>query len=180
MMMIGVKLSSCSQYPSSDQVQPLHNCGSRKHLLLYHSDQRRKSIGPVDQLKKKNIGLLFAQHRPYSILQISEGAGGGHAPDIIKVCGVKIVLPSSTNPTRPFTKNTIDEHLDMLVGWFIQKRLKIIAVCFKICSISHRWSAITLKRTYPRMWHLLSHGSRLKQLRPKTFCMIWANKHYIL
>ncbi|XP_035540468.1 urease-like [Juglans regia] len=45
----------------------------------------------------------------------SEGAGGGHAPDIIKVCGVKHVLPSSTNPTRPFTFNTIDEHLDMLM-----------------------------------------------------------------
>lgn len=45
----------------------------------------------------------------------SEGAGGGHAPDIIKVCGVKNVLPSSTNPTRPYTINTVDEHLDMLV-----------------------------------------------------------------
>ncbi|KAB1207797.1 Urease [Morella rubra] len=45
----------------------------------------------------------------------SEGAGGGHAPDIIKVCGVRNVLPSSTNPTRPFTSNTIDEHLDMLM-----------------------------------------------------------------
>nr|GEV91546.1 urease isoform X1 [Tanacetum cinerariifolium] len=44
----------------------------------------------------------------------SEGAGGGHAPDIIKVCGVKNVLPSSTNPTRLYTKNTIDEHLAML------------------------------------------------------------------
>ncbi|GKG07097.1 urease isoform X1, partial [Tanacetum coccineum] len=40
--------------------------------------------------------------------------GGGHAPDIIKVCGVKNVLPSSTIPTRPYIKNTIDEHLDML------------------------------------------------------------------
>src|SRR6266487_2554691 len=45
----------------------------------------------------------------------TEGAGGGHAPDIIKVAGLKNVLPSSTNPTRPFTKNTIDEHLDMLM-----------------------------------------------------------------
>ncbi|XP_065874257.1 urease [Euphorbia lathyris] len=45
----------------------------------------------------------------------SEGAGGGHAPDIIRVCGVKNVIPSSTNPTRPFTSNTIDEHLDMLM-----------------------------------------------------------------
>ncbi len=45
----------------------------------------------------------------------SEGAGGGHAPDIIKVCGEANVLPASTNPTRPFTVNTIDEHLDMLM-----------------------------------------------------------------
>jgi urease subunit alpha len=45
----------------------------------------------------------------------SEGAGGGHAPDILKVCSVPHVLPSSTNPTRPFTRNTLDEHLDMLM-----------------------------------------------------------------
>ncbi|HTP47262.1 MAG TPA: urease subunit alpha [Casimicrobiaceae bacterium] len=45
----------------------------------------------------------------------TEGAGGGHAPDIIKVCGEPNVLPSSTNPTRPYTVNTIDEHLDMLM-----------------------------------------------------------------
>jgi urease subunit alpha len=45
----------------------------------------------------------------------TEGAGGGHAPDIIKVCGQKNVLPSSTNPTRPYTMNTLEEHLDMLM-----------------------------------------------------------------
>jgi urease subunit alpha len=45
----------------------------------------------------------------------TEGAGGGHAPDIIKACGADNVLPSSTNPTRPYTVNTIDEHLDMLM-----------------------------------------------------------------
>ncbi|AJE22635.1 urease subunit alpha [Azotobacter chroococcum] len=45
----------------------------------------------------------------------TEGAGGGHAPDIIKACALPNVLPSSTNPTRPFTRNTIDEHLDMLM-----------------------------------------------------------------
>lgn len=45
----------------------------------------------------------------------TEGAGGGHAPDIIKLCGETNVIPSSTNPTRPFTVNTIDEHLDMLM-----------------------------------------------------------------
>ncbi|WP_439153887.1 urease subunit alpha [Yoonia sp.] len=45
----------------------------------------------------------------------TEGAGGGHAPDIIKICGQPNVIPSSTNPTRPFTVNTVDEHLDMLM-----------------------------------------------------------------
>ncbi|CAG8584213.1 6306_t:CDS:2 [Funneliformis mosseae] len=45
----------------------------------------------------------------------SEGAGGGHAPDIIKVCGEPNIIPSSTNPTRPFTANTLDEHVDMLM-----------------------------------------------------------------
>ena len=45
----------------------------------------------------------------------TEGAGGGHAPDIIRICGLPNVLPASTNPTRPFTVNTVDEHLDMLM-----------------------------------------------------------------
>ena len=45
----------------------------------------------------------------------TEGAGGGHAPDIIKVCGLPNVIPSSTNPTRPYTTNTLEEHLDMLM-----------------------------------------------------------------
>ncbi|MEM1317907.1 MAG: urease subunit alpha, partial [Pseudomonadota bacterium] len=45
----------------------------------------------------------------------TEGAGGGHAPDIIKICGLPNVLPSSTNPTRPYTVNTLEEHLDMLM-----------------------------------------------------------------
>lgn len=45
----------------------------------------------------------------------TEGAGGGHAPDILKIAGEPHILPSSTNPTRPFTKNTIDEHMDMLM-----------------------------------------------------------------
>jgi urease subunit alpha len=46
----------------------------------------------------------------------TEGAGGGHAPDIIRICGEANVLPSSTNPTRPYTRNTLEEHLDMLMG----------------------------------------------------------------
>jgi hypothetical protein len=59
---------------------------------------------------------LFLAITLFSFCVCSEGAGGGHAPDIIKVCGVENVLPSSTNPTRPFTCNTVDEHLDMLVN----------------------------------------------------------------
>ncbi len=51
----------------------------------------------------------------------TEGAGGGHAPDIIRVCGQPNVLPSSTNPTRPYTINTIDEHLDMLADLVLWK-----------------------------------------------------------
>jgi urease len=55
----------------------------------------------------------------------TEGAGGGHAPDIIVVCGLPNVLPSSTNPTRPFAKNTLDEHLDVSI-------MKHITPCYKI------------------------------------------------
>ena len=66
--------------------------------------------------KQKNPYLSFAYFQGRTIHTYhSEGAGGGHAPDIIKVCSEANVIPSSTNPTRPFTKNTIDEHLDMLM-----------------------------------------------------------------
>ena len=59
---------------------------------------------PVEALKGRTIHAFH-----------TEGAGGGHAPDIIKVCGLQNVLPSSTNPTRPYTVNTLEEHLDMLM-----------------------------------------------------------------
>lgn len=53
-----------------------------------------------------------------------EGAGGGHAPDIITACSHPNVLPSSTNPTRPYAKNTLDEHLDVSfhpdLGWLVE------------------------------------------------------------
>jgi urease subunit alpha len=53
----------------------------------------------------------------------TEGAGGGgHAPDIMKIAGEKNILPSSTNPTRPFTINTLDEHLDMMMVQVFQKK----------------------------------------------------------
>src|SRR3954467_1293112 len=75
--------------------------------VMIHTDTLNESGFVEDTIKAIKGRTIHAFH--------TEGAGGGHAPDIIKVAGLKNVLPSSTNPTRPFTKNTIDEHLDMLM-----------------------------------------------------------------
>ena len=75
--------------------------------VMIHTDTLNKSGFVEDTIKAFKGRTIHAFH--------TEGAGGGHAPDIIKVAGLKNVLPSSTNPTRPFTRNTIDEHLDMLM-----------------------------------------------------------------
>ncbi|SDO21466.1 urease subunit alpha [Lutimaribacter pacificus] len=75
--------------------------------VMIHTDTLNES-GFVEHTVKAMQGrTIHAFH--------TEGAGGGHAPDIIKICGEAHVLPSSTNPTRPFTVNTIEEHLDMLM-----------------------------------------------------------------
>ncbi|QFT47458.1 Urease subunit alpha 1 [Roseivivax sp. THAF40] len=75
--------------------------------VMIHTDTLNES-GFVEHTVKAMKGrTIHAFH--------TEGAGGGHAPDIIKICGLDHVLPSSTNPTRPFTVNTIEEHLDMLM-----------------------------------------------------------------
>ena len=57
----------------------------------------------------------------------TEGAGGGHAPDIITVCGLPNVIPSSTNPTRPYARNTLDKHLD--VSFFLIADVKVNHFC---------------------------------------------------
>src|SRR6059036_3165908 len=75
--------------------------------VMIHTDTLNESGFVEDTIKAFKGRTIHAFH--------TEGAGGGHAPDIIKVAGLKNVLPSSTNPTRPFTLNTIDEHLDMLM-----------------------------------------------------------------
>jgi len=75
--------------------------------VAIHTDTLNESGFVEDTIKAFKGRTIHAFH--------TEGAGGGHAPDIIKVAGLKNVLPSSTNPTRPFTRNTIDEHLDMLM-----------------------------------------------------------------
>ncbi len=75
--------------------------------VMIHTDTLNESGFVEDTIKAFKGRTIHAFH--------TEGAGGGHAPDIIKVAGLPNVLPSSTNPTRPYTKNTLDEHLDMLM-----------------------------------------------------------------
>jgi urease subunit alpha len=75
--------------------------------VMIHTDTLNESGFVEDTVKAFKGRTIHAFH--------TEGAGGGHAPDIMKVAGLPNVLPSSTNPTRPFTVNTLDEHLDMLM-----------------------------------------------------------------
>jgi urease subunit alpha len=75
--------------------------------VMIHTDTLNESGFVEDTIAAFKGRTIHAFH--------TEGAGGGHAPDIIKVAGLAHVLPSSTNPTRPYTVNTIDEHLDMLM-----------------------------------------------------------------
>ena len=75
--------------------------------VMIHTDTINESGFVEDTIAAFKGRTIHAFH--------TEGAGGGHAPDIIKVCSLPNVIPSSTNPTRPYTRNTIDEHLDMLM-----------------------------------------------------------------
>ncbi|MCB9603780.1 MAG: urease subunit alpha [Sandaracinus sp.] len=75
--------------------------------VAIHTDTLNESGFVEDTIAAIGGRAIHAYH--------TEGAGGGHAPDIIKACGLPNVLPSSTNPTRPYTINTVDEHLDMLM-----------------------------------------------------------------
>jgi urease subunit alpha len=75
--------------------------------VMIHTDTLNESGFVEDTIAAFKGRTIHAYH--------TEGAGGGHAPDIIKVAGLPNVLPSSTNPTRPYTANTLDEHLDMLM-----------------------------------------------------------------
>ena len=71
------------------------------------------SVSPVDARSRRAKLILDDSSLSAGNRYHTEGAGGGHAPDIVVVCGQSNVLPSSTNPTRPFTNNTLDEHLDV-------------------------------------------------------------------
>jgi urease subunit alpha len=89
-------INSCLQVADQTDVQ-----------VAIHTDTLNESGFVENTLKAIGDRIIHTFH--------SEGAGGGHAPDILKVCSYNNILPSSTNPTRPFTVNTIDEHLDMLM-----------------------------------------------------------------
>ncbi len=75
--------------------------------VMIHTDTLNESGFVEDTIAAFKGRTIHAFH--------TEGAGGGHAPDIIRICGLDNVLPSSTNPTRPYTRNTVAEHLDMLM-----------------------------------------------------------------
>jgi urease subunit alpha len=75
--------------------------------VMIHTDTLNESGFVENTIKALKGRTIHSFH--------TEGAGGGHAPDIIKICGEENVIPSSTNPTRPFTVNTLEEHLDMLM-----------------------------------------------------------------
>lgn len=89
-------IDNCLSVAESEDVQ-----------VAIHTDTLNESGFVEDTLAAFKERTIHTYH--------TEGAGGGHAPDIIKACGQPNVLPSSTNPTRPYTVNTVDEHLDMLM-----------------------------------------------------------------
>ncbi len=104
--------------------------------VVIHSDTLNESGFVEDTIAAFKGRTIHAFH--------TEGAGGGHAPDIMKVAGLQNVLPSSTNPTRPFTVNTLDEHLDMLM------------VCHHLDS------------SFPKIWPSPKAASARKPSRPRT------------
>ena len=109
--------------------------------VMIHTDTLNESGFVEHTVRAMKNRVIHAFH--------TEGAGGGHAPDIIKICGESHVIPSSTNPTRPFTVNTLEEHLDML------------------------WCVITLINLFLKMLLLQKAGSGARQSRLKISCMIW-------
>jgi hypothetical protein len=111
--------------------------------VMIHTDTLNESGFVENTLRAIGGRTIHAFH--------TEGAGGGHAPDIIKVVGSQNVLPSSTNPTMPYTVNTIEEHLDMLM----------------VCHHLDRGRS-------PRMWPLPKAASGAKPSRPRISCTTWA------
>ena len=109
--------------------------------VMIHTDTLNESGFVESTIKAIKGRTIHAFH--------TEGAGGGHAPDIIKVCGQEYVIPSSTNPTRPYTVNTVEEHLDMLM------------VCHH------------LDKSIPEMLLLLKVVFVKKQLLQKIYFTIW-------
>ena len=97
----------------------------------------------------------------------TERAGGGHAPDIIVVCELENVLPSSTNPTRPYTNNTLDEHLDVSLPFF----LLVFATKYSRSSLRCLWSATISTNPFLKTSHSQNLVSVLRLWQQKTYCM---------
>jgi urease subunit alpha len=105
---IGLKLhEDWGTTPSGHRQLPEHGRGAPTPRSAIHSDTLNESGFVEDTIAATRGRTLCAFH--------TEGAGGGHAPDILRVVGEANFLPSSTNPTMPYTANTVDEHLDMLM-----------------------------------------------------------------
>ena len=138
--------------------------------ITIHTDTLNESGFVADSIAAMKGRTIHTYH--------TEGAGGGHAPDIIKICSEDYVLPSSTNPTRPFTRNTIDEHLDMascvLRLWAVARVLcqtNALAFYFYYCS---SWCVIIWILPFRKTLHLPSLVFVPKPSQQKIFCMTLA------
>jgi urease subunit alpha len=127
---------------------------ARRHRLLPVGGRRHGRAGDDPHRHAERIGFVENTVKAMKGRTIhafhTEGAGGGHAPDIIKVCGEANILPSSTNPTRPYTVNTLEEHLDMLM------------VCHH------------LDKSIPEDVAFAESRIRRRPSRPRTSCTTWA------
>ena len=133
--------------------------------VTIHTDTLNESGYVDDTLRAVGGRTIHAYH--------TEGAGGGHAPHIMKIVKEGNVLPSSTNPTRPFTRNTIDEHLDMVSIYCASDMVLHIVLSYTHtlvppCILHSSWYVTTLTLLFPRMWHSLSLVSALRLLLLKV------------
>ena len=103
---------------------------------------------------------------PHPRAEADSRLGGGHAPDIITVCGLDNVLPSSTNPTRPYATNTLDEHLDV-------RLIVLLSKTYPLSRINRcLWCAIIWISQFQRTWLLQSHVYAQRRSQPRMCSMI--------
>lgn len=110
-MVLQLKLSYLSLFSPFSKTKTIFNVltnySHNRTQVMIHTDTLNEAGCVEDTLRAFRDRTVHAYH--------AEGAGGGHAPDLLRVCGEKHIIPSSTNPTRPYTVNTMDEVIDMLM-----------------------------------------------------------------